>query len=83
MNYKNLKNKSQEELQNMLNELFPESVEYRAISFEIQRIQQDTNNKQIANLTEIIKRSEKSSSRLAKVAISIAILSLFFDFFIK
>jgi hypothetical protein len=63
---------------------------YQAATFEIQRIQQDTNNIQIASLIEEIKKlknitennsessiqNARSSNKLSKVAIGIALASL-------
>lgn len=76
-------NKSQEELVKMLQNMHPDSTEYKLTSFEIQRIQQDTNNVQIANLTDLIRqyihtatKSSKNDRNLSRVAIVIATISL-------
>jgi hypothetical protein len=77
------KNKSQKELQEMLQGFSPDSTEYKVVAFEIQRIQQDTNNNQIANLIDYIKefskRAEENSRNdriLTYFAIGIAIIAL-------
>lgn len=76
----NFKDKSQKELQEMLQSFSPDSTEYKVVSFEIQRIQQDTNNIQTANLIELTRKNAetsektaKSNEQLAKTAIVIAI----------
>ena len=76
-------NKSQEELVKMLQGMHADSTEYKNTSFEIQRMQQDTNNIQIANLTDLIKqyihtatKSSKNDRNLSRVAIVIATISL-------
>jgi len=79
----NYKNKSQKELQEMLQGLSPDSTEYKVVAFEIQRIQQDVNNQQIANLTDHIKEFSKkveensrNDRKLTYFAIGIAIIAL-------
>ncbi len=63
---------------------------YKAVTFEIQRIQQDTNNIQIANLTDEVKRlkeiadqntassdkNARSSTKIAIAAFCVGVLSV-------
>lgn len=87
----NLKNKSYEELLEIRRNSIPGADIYQQADAEINRIQQDTNNTQIAKLIDEIKilkdvtkdnadlskRNSKNSDYLAKVAIGLAIVQSF------
>ncbi len=76
MNINELKYKSQEELVEIRRNSDIGTEIYIRANEEIQRIQLDTNNKQIASLTDEFKINAKSTDRLAKYAIYIALASL-------
>lgn len=87
---KYVEGKSQKELLDIQRNSVVDGEVYKAVTFEIQRVQQDTNNKQIADLIGEVKKlkditdsnakdsvqNAKSSNRLAKIAIWIAIISV-------
>lgn len=87
---KYVEGKSQAELIEIQRNSVVDGDIYKAVTFEIQRIQQDTNNTQIANLIGEIKklkniaesnasdskRDASSSKRLSRIAIWIAVIAI-------
>ena len=86
---KYVEGKSQEELLEIQRTSVVDGEIYKAVTFEIQRIQQDTNNIQIANLIgeiqkikDIASENSDSSKRFATSSLAIAIVAIISSFII-